>query len=223
MNLEGKKTCKHFVQKGLGLAYGDRVSDTTTKIPLVVCITRLVAQKGLHLITRAIKRVEELGGQMVVLGKAPDGHIQREFEGLADLHNQGPSVRMLLMYSEELSHMLYAAADIVLVPSMYEPCGLSQMIGMRYGAVPVVRKTGGLADTVFDMDDQQNQEMANGFVFEGIDEASLDGALNRAFSYFKDKPDKWKSVVRKLLEIDNSWNNTAGKYIEVYNLVRARC
>ncbi|GFZ21617.1 hypothetical protein Acr_29g0007790 [Actinidia rufa] len=99
---------------------------------------------------------------MVVLGKASDGRVEREFEALADMHNQGSSIRILLMYSEELSHMLYAAADMVLVPSIYEPCGLAQMIGMRYGAVPVVRKTGGLADTVFDMDDQSHAEIANG-------------------------------------------------------------
>ncbi|XP_062115264.1 uncharacterized protein LOC133829571 [Humulus lupulus] len=220
-NLEGKMLCKYFVQRGLGLASSESVLDVQTTVPLVVCITRLVAQKGLHLIIHAMKRVEELGGQMIILGKAPDGNIQREFEGLANLHNQGPSIRILLMYSEELSHMLYAAADMVFVPSMYEPCGLAQMIGMRYGAVPVVRKTGGLADTVFDMDNQLNQEMANGFVFEGIDEASLDGALDRAFSYFKDNPDKWNSIVRKIMEIDNSWNNTAGKYIELYSSIRA--
>ncbi|KAM6570566.1 hypothetical protein CsatB_018551 [Cannabis sativa] len=229
-NLEGKKLCKYFVQRGLGLASSDSALDMQTKVPLVVCITRLVAQKGLHLIIHAMKRVEQLGGQMIILGKAPDGNIQREFEGLANLvtdfiftlsHNQGPSIRILLMYSEELSHMLYAAADMVFVPSMYEPCGLAQMIGMRYGAVPVVRKTGGLADTVFDMDDPQNQEKANGFVFEGIDETSLDGALYRAFSYFKDNPNKWNNIVKKIMEIDNSWNNTAGKYIELYSSIKA--
>uniref|UniRef100_A0A6N2KHQ1 starch synthase n=1 Tax=Salix viminalis TaxID=40686 RepID=A0A6N2KHQ1_SALVM len=137
-------------------------------------------------------------------------------------HNQGRSIRILLMYSEELSHMLYAAADMVLVPSMYEPCGLSQIIGMRYGSVPIVRKTGGLADTVFDMDDQSNPEIANGFVFEGIDEGSLNWALDRAFSYYRDKPDEWNGIVKKAIEIDNSWNNTAGKYIELYNSVRGR-
>uniref|UniRef100_A0A803P5Z2 starch synthase n=1 Tax=Cannabis sativa TaxID=3483 RepID=A0A803P5Z2_CANSA len=195
-NLEGKKLCKYFVQRGLGLASSDSALDMQTKVPLVVCITRLVAQKGLHLIIHAMKRVEQL-------------------------HNEGPSIRILLMYSEELSHMLYAAADMVFVPSMYEPCGLAQMIGMRYGAVPVVRKTGGLADTVFDMDDPQNQEKANGFVFEGIDETSLDGALYRAFSYFKDNPNKWNNIVKKIMEIDNSWNNTAGKYIELYSSIKA--
>ncbi|XP_062163337.1 uncharacterized protein LOC133870266 isoform X1 [Alnus glutinosa] len=188
---EGKKLCKYYVQRGLGLASegtldGNHLPDITCKVPLVVCITRLVPQKGLHLISHAIKRVEELGGQMVILGKASDVRVEREFEGLAKLHNQGPSIRILLMFSEELSHMLYAAADMVLVPSMYEPCGLSQMIGMRYGAVPVVRMTGGLADTVFDMDDQSNHDRANGFVFEGIDEGSLNWALDRAFAYYSE-------------------------------------
>ncbi|XP_031261252.1 probable starch synthase 4, chloroplastic/amyloplastic [Pistacia vera] len=223
---EGKKICKHYVQRGLGLECSlddNHVPETTENGPLIVCITRLVAQKGLHLITHAIKHTEELGGQMIVLGKASDGRIQREFEELANLHNQGSSIRILLMYSEELSHMLYAAADMVLVPSIYEPCGLAQMIGMHYGAVPVVRKTGGLADTVFDMDDLSNHEMANGFVFEGIEEGSLNSALDRAFRYYRDKPDEWNSTVQKVMEIDNSWNNTAGKYVKIYNSVRVVC
>ncbi|KAG8376309.1 hypothetical protein BUALT_Bualt09G0049900 [Buddleja alternifolia] len=239
--VEGKKICKHFVQRGLGLAPEGPDYDPDN-VPLVVCITRLVAQKGLHLITNAINYVKELGGQLVILGKAPDARVEREFEGLAKLHNKDSSIRILLMYSigaippikqptsllwcglcsEELSHMLYAAADIVLVPSIYEPCGLAQMIGMRYGAVPVVRKTGGLADTVFDMDDQLQPELANGFVFEGIDEGSFIWALDRAFAYYRGKPNEWKDIVRKVMQMDNSWNNTAGKYIDVYNSVRVR-
>ncbi|KAG6698022.1 hypothetical protein I3842_08G000600 [Carya illinoinensis] len=221
---EGKKFCKYYVQRGLGLASegtqdGNHVPDITYKAPLVVCITRLVPQKGLHLISHAIKHIEELGGQMVILGKASDVRVQTEFEGLAKLHNQGPCIRILLMFSDELSHMLYAAADMVLVPSIYEPCGLTQMIGMRYGAVPVVRKTGGLADTVFDMDDQSNHNKANGFVFEGIDEGSLNCALDRAFTYFREKPDEWNGIIKKVMEVDNSWNNTAGKYVELYNSI----
>ncbi|KAF8400126.1 hypothetical protein HHK36_013422 [Tetracentron sinense] len=309
---EGKKICKRYVQRGLGLAPDcSRVSkdepDSVNRVPLVVCITRLVAQKGLHLITHAIKQVEELneasrrdvmtsrtmialersafsstfqrggrgggrgsfrgrtainvgnyidglhggeiaqvdmeGGQMVVLGKASDGRVEREFEGLSnlvilmelytasfpfpsslnDLNCFPEIIEMLLTFCEELSHMLYAAADMVLVPSIYEPCGLAQMIGMRYGAIPIVRKTGGLADTVFDMDDQSNSDMANGFVFEGIDEGSFNWALDRACRHFREKPDEWNDIVRKVMEIDNSWNNTAGKYIDVYNSIRARC
>ncbi|KAM7469150.1 hypothetical protein LguiA_007333 [Lonicera macranthoides] len=219
---EGKNICKNFVQRGLGLASKGDSNLVADKVPLVVCITRLVAQKGLHLITHAIKHVEELGGQLIVLGMAPDGRVQREFEGLADLHNKGSSVRILLMYSEELSHMLYAAADMVLVPSIYEPCGLAQMIGMRYGAVPIVRKTGGLADTVFDIDDPSQPEKANGFVFEGIDEGSLSWTLQRAFTFFQQKPNEWNGIVKKIMEIDNSWNNASGKYIDVYNSIRVR-
>ncbi|KAG5596243.1 hypothetical protein H5410_037475, partial [Solanum commersonii] len=83
--------------------------------------------------------------------------------------------------------------------------------------VPIVRKTGGLADTVFDMDDQSHTEIANGFVFEGIDEGSLNCALGRAFSYYQETPNEWKAVVQKAMRIDNSWNNTAGKYIDIYN------
>ncbi|KAI5659127.1 hypothetical protein M9H77_27920 [Catharanthus roseus] len=221
--IEGKQICKQFVQRGLGLAL-EGGSGSEDRMPLVVCISRLVVQKGLHLIIHAIKRVEELGGQMVVLGKAPDGRVQKEFEDLANVHNQGSSIKILLMYSEELSHMLYAAADMVLVPSMYEPCGLAQMIGMRYGAVPIVRKTGGLADTVFDIDDgsQQPDQTANGFVFEGIDQNSLNGALDRAFSYYREKPREWNAIVEKVMKLDNSWNKSAGKYIEVYNSIRVR-
>lgn len=213
--VEGKNICKLFVQKGLGL-------DFEKKSPLVICITRLVAQKGLHLITHAIKHVEELGGQMIVLGKASDSRVEKEFEALAHEYNKGLNIRILLMYSEELSHMLYAAADIVLVPSIYEPCGLAQMIGMRYGAVPVVRKTGGLADTIFDVDDHSHADIANGFVFEGIDEGSLTSALDRAFSYYVQRPMEWNEIVTKVLGIDNSWNNTAEKYINVYNSIRVR-
>ncbi|CAI0628183.1 unnamed protein product [Linum tenue] len=225
-NIEGKKLCKQYVQRGLGLiseasGSGNQMPDAAPEVPLVICITRLVPQKGLHLITHAIKRIEELGGQMIILGKASDARVESEFKHLADLHNQGPSIRILLLYSEELSHMLYAAADMVLVPSIYEPCGLSQMLGMRYGAVPIVRKTGGLADTVFDVDEQSNHhEMTNGFVFEGIDEGSFNWALDRAFTYHREKPEEWTGIVRRVMECDNTWNNTAGKYIEVYNSVR---
>ncbi|XP_074286788.1 uncharacterized protein LOC141611994 [Silene latifolia] len=220
--LDGKAICKQFVQRGLGLPTEDTFTDVKDRVPLVVCITRLVAQKGLHLIRHAIKRVEDLGGQMVVLGRA-DGHVEREFQDLATSHNNGPSIRILLIYSEELSHMLYAAADMVLVPSIYEPCGLAQMIGMRYGAVPIVRKTGGLADTVFDMDDQSRQEMSNGFVLEGIDEGSLSRVLDRAFAFYSEKPKEWEKLVKKIMEIDNSWNNAAGKYMALYNSVKTLC
>lgn len=219
-NIKGKQICKLYVQRGLGLAVDELNPHTSHRVPMVVCITRLVRQKGLHLIIQAIKHVKELGGQMVVLGKTSEGQVEKEFQDLVKLHNLGSSIRILLMYSEELSHMLYAAADMVLVPSIYEPCGLSQMIGMRYGAIPIVRKTGGLADTVFDMDNDSQSGIANGFVFEGIDEASLNWALERAFLHYRERPSEWDDTVKKVMQVDHSWNNTAGKYIDVYNSVK---
>ncbi|KAI3715231.1 hypothetical protein L6452_22204 [Arctium lappa] len=88
--------------------------------------------------------------------------------------------------------------------------------------VPIVRKTGGLADTVFDMGDQSQSEMANGFVFEGIDEGSLSRALDRSFSYYREKPIEWENIVQKIMQIDNSWNKTARTYIDVYISIRVR-
>lgn len=227
--LKGKQICKQYVQRGLGLSLHQKIvssqdADEAKLSPLVVCITRLVAQKGLHLIRYAINRVAELGGQFILLGTAPEGKLQEEFEHLSHLYRESDNVRLLLMYSEELSHMLYAAADIVLVPSMYEPCGLAQMIGMRYGAVPVVRRTGGLADTVFDVDHQLNSAyQGNGYVFDGIDEGSLNGALERAFLSYNEKPELWTELVSRIMKIDNSWNKSAGEYIQLYNSIRARC
>jgi starch synthase len=124
--------------------------------------------------------------------------------------------------SEALAHMLYAAADIVLVPSIFEPCGLTQMIGMRYGAIPLVRRTGGLADTVFDVDDQSKQDCANGFVFNGLDEGSLSSTLERAMSYYQQRPDWWLELTSKAMELDNSWDKSAGEYLSLYQSVRVR-
>ena len=126
----------------------------------------------------------------------------------------------MVTYSESLSHYLFAAADIVLVPSIFEPCGLTQMIGMRYGAVPVVRQTGGLADTVKDVDDDSlPSQMQNGFVFGGADEASLNTALDRAIKYFKDRPLWWEALSMKIMKTDYSWRRSARSYIDIYKSV----
>ncbi|KAI5067008.1 hypothetical protein GOP47_0017536 [Adiantum capillus-veneris] len=223
LQVEGKQICKQYVQRGLGMEVSDpQLGLNSHSKPIVVCITRLVAQKGIHLIRFAIDRLNQLGGQFILLGTAPDWRIQGEFENLVHQHKRGNSVRLLLTYSEELAHMLYAAADFVLVPSMFEPCGLTQMIGMRYGAIPVVRKTGGLADTVYDMDDPSNTHKANGFLFEGIDEGSLNGALERAFKYYLENPNGWTSLISRVMSLDNSWERSARDYVSLYKSVQVR-
>ncbi len=109
----------------------------------------------------------------------------------------------MIMYSERLAHMIYAAADIVLVPSMFEPCGLTQMIALRYGAVPVVRRTGGLADTIFDVDNHKGStpDEANGFVFDGTDDNSLFSALDRSIEMFQSKPTAWHELSLRNMQV----------------------
>jgi starch synthase len=129
------------------------------------------------------------------------------------------SCRMMIMYSEPLAHMLYAAADFVIVPSLFEPCGLTQMIAMRYGALPVVRRTGGLADTVFDVDG--DAATANGVVFDGTDEGACNQALNRAFDLFQNKPERWKQISLRNMDSDMSWRKSADTYHKLYHQVKA--
>lgn len=207
--MEGKAICKKYLQMGLGMTTeGDK--------PLVVCISRLVPQKGIDLIRHAIVHTKKMGGQFVLLGS---GHCDPEFSKMAEGEfKDDPDVKLLIFYSDPLSHLMYAAADMVLVPSMFEPCGLTQMIAMCYGALPVVRKTGGLADTVFDVDDKGvTEEMKNGFVFEGADHASLERALDRGITYYATKKGWWRSMQAKVMEEDHSWEQAGQEYIRIYN------
>ena len=135
---------------------------------------------------------------------------------------------MVFGYSETLAHLIYAAADVFLVPSMFEPCGLTQMIALRYGAVPVVRSTGGLADTVRDVDagpgDEPGAPPPNGFVFSGIDGGSLDSALNRALGMYNNKRAEWEALqLRNLKQGEKwSWRSPAQSYIGLYKGVTGR-
>ncbi|KDD76564.1 hypothetical protein H632_c181p4 [Helicosporidium sp. ATCC 50920] len=168
----------------------------------------------------------ERGGQFVLLGSAPDPRVQAEFDALArELGARFPGGACLYFaYDEPLSHQVYAAADLILVPSIFEPCGLTQMIGMRYGAVPVVRATGGLKDTVFDLDHDTERARAaghepNGFVFEGTDAPGVDYALNRALSLWYTDRAAWDALVARVMAIDWSWATPALDYIELYKQV----
>lgn len=198
-DLTGKRLCKRYVQQGLGL-------DVDPAAPLVICVTRLVPQKGIHLIKRAMHQVLHRGGQFVLLGT---GHADSDFRALADGDlRDSPRARLLLMYSEPLAHALYGAGDVVLVPSLFEPCGLTQMIGLRYGTVPLVRKTGGLADTVFGG--------VNGFVFEGADDASVAACVDGAMDVWWTERDRFEGVRRRGMGADVGWEASAAVYEEAY-------
>ncbi|XP_024543721.1 starch synthase 3, chloroplastic/amyloplastic-like [Selaginella moellendorffii] len=217
--VEGKRAAKSELQHRLGLQQVDK--------PLVGIITRLTAQKGIHLIKHAIWRTLERGGQVVLLGSAPDPRVQNDFVNLShqlkNFHND--MARLCLTYDEPLSHLIYAGADFILVPSIFEPCGLTQLTAMRYGAIPVVRKTGGLNDTVFDADHDKDRAQSqglepNGFSFEGTDAAGVDYALNRALSAWYDARDWFHSLCQKVMEQDWSWNRPALDYVELYYLAK---
>ncbi|KAL0924563.1 hypothetical protein M5K25_005401 [Dendrobium thyrsiflorum] len=217
--LQGKAENKRALRTQLELSSADAFQ------PLVCCITRLVPQKGVHLIRHAIYQTVELGGQFVLLGSSPVAHIQRDFEGIASHFKNHPHVRLLLKYDDALSHMIYAASDMFIIPSLFEPCGLTQMIAMRYGSVPIVRRTGGLNDSVFDVDDDSIPvQYRNGFTFLTPNEQELNNAMERAFKYYKKSPENWQKLVQKIMRLDFSWESSAQQYEELYEktVTRAR-
>ena len=203
----GKALCQEYVRRGLGLD----VPKAGKRVPIVVCVTRLVPQKGVHMIKHAAERCEAMGAQFVLLGS---GHLAGEFEGLAAQMKAGGAGRCLLMYNEALAHFLYAAADVVLVPSMFEPCGLTQMVAQRYGAAPLVRRTGGLADTVIDVDSSPGA--GTGFVFDGAGEGDIEECLGRAIRMYKDQPAMWEALANRCMAVDNSWARSAEQYVQLY-------
>ncbi|KAL5839147.1 hypothetical protein ACOSQ3_011851 [Xanthoceras sorbifolium] len=218
-DLQGKAENKEALRRHLALSFAD------ARQPLVGCITRLVPQKGVHLIRHAIYRTLELGGQFVLLGSSPVPHIQREFEGIANHFQNHDHIRLILKYDESLSHSIYAASDMFIIPSIFEPCGLTQMIAMRYGSIPITRKTGGLNDSVFDFDDDTIPlQFRNGYTFLNPDEQGLNSALDRAFNHYKNNPESWHQLVYKDMTMDWSWDSSALQYEELYakSVARAR-
>lgn len=191
--------------------------------PIIACVTRLVPQKGTDLIVQAISPILEKGGQFVLLGNSPIPSIAAEFYALHNDYMNHPSVSFNLQYNEELAHLIYAGADILFVPSIFEPCGLTQMIALGYGTLPVVRRTGGLADTVFDLDDQKvAAERRNGFVFYDPTFAEASACLQRAIAYWFNKPDVWRLWMTHGMNIDFSWKEPAKKYVAIYQILAAQ-
>ncbi|KAL3643611.1 putative starch synthase 4, chloroplastic/amyloplastic [Castilleja foliolosa] len=210
-DIEGKAENKEALRSHLGLSLAN------IRQPLVACITRLVPQKGVHLIKYAIHRTLELGGQFVLLGSSPVAQIQREFEEISNNFKTHEHARLILKYDESLSHLIYAASDMFIIPSVFEPCGLAQMIAMRYGSIPVARMTGGLNDSVFDVDDESIPlQFRNGFTFLTADQQGLNNALERAFYHYNNDSDGWKELVLKDMSIDFSWDTSASLYEEFY-------
>lgn len=189
--------------------------------PIVCYVGRLDQQKGVPLITHAIHYCLNHGCQFVLLGTSPDGRIAQHFAGLKRHYNDHPDCHLELGFNEELSRLIYAGSDLIIVPSLFEPCGLTQMIGLKYGTVPVVRATGGLADTVFDADyaDKPFSER-NGYTFNDFNNAGLESALHRAIGLWYSYPDYFRELMVNGMRCDYSWNHPGQHYLNVYDYIR---
>lgn len=209
--LEKKDASKQEIQKILGLK-------EEQALPLFVCITRLDAQKGIELIEKALFFFSEReDAQCVLLGESCLDQERDPFPGLKRRWKDHPFVSIQLGREEELAHKLYAAANFFFVPSQFEPCGLTQMIALRFGALPIVRHTGGLADTICDLgrEDARGEEK-NGFVFAASDWEEFRSTLLRALRLWVERPEEWVGYAHRGMQRDFSWRSSIKQYEELF-------
>ncbi len=200
--LDGKRKCRHDLVAKLGL----NISDET---PLIGMVSRLVDQKGFDLVMEVFEEIIGLDFGLIVLGLGD----ARYHEMLTTQAGRYPArVSVNLAFDEALAHQIEAGCDIFLMPSRYEPCGLNQMYSMKYGTIPIVRATGGLADTVVDFDASDD---STGFVFKQYSSEALLEALRRARRVFDNKP-AWQGLVRRAMTRDFSWDRSANEYERTY-------
>lgn len=189
--------------------------------PIVASVGRLDPQKGVHLIRHALYYALSKGAQFVLLGSSPEPGINAEFWELKHQFNDNPDCHLEIGYDEDLAHLIYAGSDMVVVPSLFEPCGLSQMIGLRYGSVPIVRAVGGLADTIFDRDFSDRPfEARNGYVFHQADYHGLESAMDRALGLWFNYPDEFRRLVSNGMHCDYSWNRPGADYVNIFDHIR---
>jgi starch synthase len=203
-NLAGKRACKRALQKEAGLAI-------KPKQPLIGMVSRLVGQKGVELVTAEVSQIVGCDSQLVILGTGEEHYEQL----LASIEADYPgSYKFWRLFDERLAHLIFAGSDIFLVPSLYEPCGLNQMYALKYGSVPVVRRTGGLADTVIAFDGC-NLDGANGFDFVEPRPQDLYYTTRIASLTYRQQT-HWPALMRNGMLADFSWETSAGAYEDVY-------
>jgi len=195
----------------------DRFGVDLRKTPWIGCITRIVPQKGPELIEAGLRKAVEQGAAFLLLGSSPIPSLQHHFDHLKKEFAGVKNVLLHFEYDETLAHQLYAALDFVLMPSHFEPCGLSQLIAMRYGAIPIVRATGGLQDTVVDEECKgMPLEKRNGIVFQNATEHDLVHALTRAIQIYRLQPAQFHSMVQRVMRNQFDWTQSAQQYVEMY-------
>ena len=206
-DMAGKQADKAELQKLMGLRQEPYV-------PIVGIVSRLVSHKGLDLVCEVLHDMMELPLQLVILGKG-DRKYEEFFQWAANQYPGRMAVR--LDYNEELSMAIYAGADLFLMPSRSEPCGLSQMIAMRYGTVPIVRETGGLKDTVTPY--EAWRDAGNGFTFANYASSDMLYVIREAVYLYKDYPDAFARLRARAMACDFSWARSAGEYLHIYSAV----
>jgi len=203
-DLTGKEKNKAALLKAFHLP------ESANRIPLVGMISRLADQKGFDLLLEKAEQILQLDLQLVILGTGQKEY-HRRLEQVAKKYPR--KLGLALTFDNALAHQIEAGADMFLIPSRYEPCGLNQMYSLRYGTIPVVRSTGGLADTVIDLDG--SPERGNGFAFQDYDAEAMLDALTRAIRAYADQ-NGWQALVRRAMGFDFSWARSAERYRELY-------
>jgi starch synthase len=203
-----KMVNKVALQKLFGL-------EINPNIPIIGAVSRITRQKGLKLILHLLQHSKELDYQFVLLGNG-DKRYEQQFREVAKKYPKNISVK--IMFSADLAQDIYAGADLFLMPSRYEPCGLGQLIAMRYGTVPIVRQTGGLKDTIVNYKNRFSKNKATGFMFKKYNPAALDKAIRRAIKIYYNKK-IWDKLVRNCMSQDFSWEYSAKEYVRVYKRI----
>ena len=207
-NLEKRLEDKLALQQEFGL-------EINPAIPLLAIISRMDPQKGVDLVPPALRQLAQEAWQIIILGTG-DPAVEAAARGL---HAEYPQrTRAVIRFDAGLSRRIYAGADILLIPSRYEPCGLTQMIAMRYGCIPLGRDTGGLSDTIIDI---QKSSQGNGFLFHKASPAALAATLRRALNAYRDRT-AWVAMQKRAMEQDFSWERSARQYVQLYSRLANR-
>jgi len=207
-SIDKKQECKKDLMDKLQI-------DISLDRPVIGYIGRLAHQKGVDLVPGIMKRLKDMNAVLVVLGSGEEEY-EKIFKKLAEEYPE--NMRLSLGMNEELAHKMEAGCDILIMPSRYEPCGLTQMYGIKYGTIPVVRATGGLDDVITDLG--ENESMGNGFKFSEADTESFFGALKRALLLYGNKS-AWTKLMRRAMSYDFSWEHSAKEYIELYKKIKS--
>jgi starch synthase len=207
---EGKAANKAALQRELDLP---EIPDA----PLLIVVSRLNDQKGMDLLLSIMPAIIEQGAQLALLGTG-DRWLEDAFRTLAQTRPDQVAIR--IGYSEETAHRMQAAADMLLMPSRFEPCGLTQIYALRYGTLPVVHRTGGLADTVTDASyDSLLHGTATGFVFDQANASTFQWAVERAIAVYR-HPEQWRKIQQRAMQTEFDWDQAAARYIELYRGLR---